>query len=79
MKYTISQFDGETWQVIEDDHELCIVSNYEGHEDAYDRAGKIIAAMANTYDSPAVSMDRVSYERRSFNPQPKPEKGKGKR
>jgi hypothetical protein len=74
MKYTISQFDLETWQVIEDDHELCTVGNYEGHEDAEERATRIIIAMSMAYDTPpAVRNPIPSYERRPFNPQPKPE------
>jgi hypothetical protein len=77
MRYTISQFDGDTWQVIEDGHELCVVGNYEGHEDAADRAGKICAAMELAFGDPQATRPSLpSYERRPFNPQPKPEKGK---
>ena len=77
MRYTIEQFDHATWQVVEDDHELCVVSDYDGHEDAEDRAQKIRTAMENNFGAPVPSINnRPSYERREFNPQPKPEKGK---
>lgn len=43
-RYYISQFDGDTYQVIDsvENREICVCSNYDSFLDAEDRAEKIV-------------------------------------
>jgi len=43
-QYYISQFDGDTYQVIDaiENREICVCSNYDDWEDAEERAKQIV-------------------------------------
>ena len=43
-RYYISQFDGNTFQIIDtvENREVCVCSNYDEWEDAEERAKKIV-------------------------------------
>jgi len=47
QRYTISQFDGSTFQVVDlvEQREICVCSNYADWEDAKERAERIVALL----------------------------------
>ncbi|MFT3892159.1 MAG: hypothetical protein QM730_11040 [Anaerolineales bacterium] len=50
-RYYISQFDSDTYQIIDsiEDREICVVSNYDEWEDAEQRAKKIVDLLNANY------------------------------
>lgn len=52
-RYYVSQFDGDTYQIIDtvENREVCTCSNYDGWEDAKERA-KSIATLLNESNVP---------------------------
>ncbi len=49
-RYYISQFDGDTYQIIDsvENREVCVCSNYDDWEDARERAEKIALLLNQT-------------------------------
>jgi len=47
QRYTIAQFDGSTYQVIDryEQREICVCANHDDWEDARERAEKITALL----------------------------------
>jgi hypothetical protein len=46
-RYYISQFDGDTYQIVDsiENREICVCSNYDDWEDAEEQAKKIVALL----------------------------------
>lgn len=47
QRYYISQFDGDTYQIVDsiENREICVCANYDDWEDAEYRANKIVALL----------------------------------
>ena len=49
QRYTVNQFDGSTYVVLDQEaqREICVCENYEGWEDAKERAEEIALLLNN--------------------------------
>lgn len=47
QQYTVRQFDGSTFQVVDhyENREICVCADYDDWEDARERAEKIVALL----------------------------------
>ncbi|MCG2787132.1 MAG: hypothetical protein L6461_18745 [Anaerolineae bacterium] len=56
-RYTVSQFDANTFQVIDcrEKREICICANFDNLEDAQERAEKIAALLNQNSELPALT------------------------